>query len=340
MARPFGWSAAADRRWAVGHRPRSNTRDIAPPSSWLESKQPGSAGHQVRLLQHEASLVDIHPTASVHAGAKLGRQVTIGPFAVIEADVEIGDRCRIASHVVIKSGTKLGRDNRVDTGAVLGGRPQHLAAGDSVGRLSIGDGNEIRELVTAHVALDVGEETSIGDRNLIMVSAHVGHDCVIGHHNIIANNVMLAGHVVVGDRAYLSGAVGVHQFCRIGSFAMVGGQAHVTRDVPPYVTVDGASTCLVGLNSIGLRRAGMAPEQLQELKAAYRIAFRSGCSFDQRLAQLRKEYGDGPAKLLHDFLATGQRGFLQDRRGPSDGELRVRWSRASKQPNRNVEKAA
>jgi UDP-N-acetylglucosamine acyltransferase len=247
----------------------------------------------------------------------------VGPFAVIQSDVVIGDGCHISSHVVIKSGTELGCGNLVDVGAVLGGRPQHLAATDKVGRLRIGNENQIREHVTVHGGLGVNDATRIGNQNLIMVSTHVGHDCVIGDSNIMANNVLLAGHVVVEDRAYLSGAVAVHQFCRIGRFAMVGGLARVAQDVPPYVTVDGGTTCLVGLNSIGLRRAGMNREQLRDLKSAYRIAFRSSDAFEVRLNRLRDQFHDDLVRYLWEFLATGQRGFLQDRRGPTPATIKI-----------------
>lgn len=265
----------------------------------------------------------------------------MGPFAVIQSDVVIGDGCHISSHVVIKSGTGLGCDNLVDVGAVLGGRPQHLAATDEVGQLRIGNGNQIREHVTVNVGLGVNDVTRIGNQNLIMVSAHVGHDCVIGDRNIIANNVMLGGHVVVEDQTYLSGAVGVHQFCRIGRFAMLGGLARVSRDVPPYVTVDGGTTCLVGLNSIGLRRAGMNRAQLRDLKLAYRIAFRGNDAFEVRLNRLRDQFPDGLVRYLWEFLATGQRGFLQDRRGPIPATINMQGNRPfpsqdSDQPQRKA----
>ena len=282
---------------------------------------------EMHLLTVERAQVRIHPTACISPSARLGQEVTVGPFAVIEPDVVIADRCRISSHVVVKSGTELGRDNLVEVGAVLGGRPQHLAATDEVGRLRIGNGNQIREHVTVHVGLGVNDVTRIGNKNLIMVSTHVGHDCVMGDNNIIANNVMLAGHVVIEDRAYLSGAVAVHQFCRIGSFAMVGGLARVTQDVPPYVTVDGGTTSLVGLNTIGLRRAGMNRAQLRDLKSAYRIAFRSSDAFEVRLNRLRDQFHDGPVRCLWEFLATGQRGFLQDRRGPTPAKIKIQGDR-------------
>ncbi|MGE3776500.1 MAG: hypothetical protein AB7F89_04890, partial [Pirellulaceae bacterium] len=155
----------------------------------------------------------------------------------------------------------------------------------------------------------------------IMVQAHIAHDCSIGHRTVIANNVMLAGHVTVGEGANLSGAVGEHQFCRVGQFAMVGGQAHVNQDIPPYVTVDGESTTIVGLNVIGLRRAGFTAEDLDQLKQAYRIIFRSGMTWNETLRVLASTFDRGPAAQFHPFLSVGQRGFLRERRTPRSAAI-------------------
>ena len=210
----------------------------------------------------------IHSTAVIDPQATIGCDVSIGPFCIIEAGAVIGDGCRLAAHVVVKKGTTLGVCNEVDEYVVLGGRPQHIARHTCWGQVRIGARNMIREHVTVHGAMSADSVTVIGDENLLMVNAHVAHDCQVGNHTIITNNVMLAGHVTVGDYAYLSGGVGVHQFCRIGSHCMVGGQAHINKDVPPYVTVDGVSTRVVGLNLIGLRRRGFTAEQILELKQA------------------------------------------------------------------------
>lgn len=174
----------------------------------------------------------IHPTAIVSRYATIGQGVSIGPYVVVEGDAVIGDGCRLEAHVVIKEGTILGPNNHICEGAILGGLPQHVHMPEHPGKVIIGAGNVIREHVTIHRALDENEATVVGDNNLLMVNAHVAHDCRLGNHCILANNVMLAGHVTVGDRAYLSGAVAVHQFCRIGTLAMVGGHARVGKDIP------------------------------------------------------------------------------------------------------------
>lgn len=263
----------------------------------------------------------IHPLASVSPQAQLGRNVRVGPFAIVEDDVAIGDDTQIAAHAVIKSGTTLGAGNRVFEHAVVGGLPQHLHIPDRPGRVVIGDGNVLRECVTVHRALDAEKTTSIGDHCLVMVGSHVAHDCHLGDHVIVANNVMLAGHVTIDDRAYVSGAVGVHQFCRIGSLAMVGGQAHVTRDVPPFVTVDGVSTAIAGLNRVGLKRAGYSSEAIAQLKAAYRLIYRSGLPWTKVLDYLAVDFPTGPAAKFREFFLAGTRGFLPARRVPTGATL-------------------
>lgn len=266
----------------------------------------------------------IHPTAVVDPAAILGDDVKIGPLSVVEGDVVIGDGCQLQHHVVIKNGTTLGPGNVVCEGAVLGGLPQHINVPEHPGRLSIGAGNTIRENVTFHRAMAEDGETIIGDNNLFMVNSHVAHDCRVGNHTIFANNSMLAGHVTVGDRAYFSGAAAAHQFCRIGPLAMVGGQAHVNKDVLPFVTLDGLSSHVVGLNTIGLRRAGYALEDIRQLKQAYRIIYRSGLSWNDILQQLQEEFPEGCAAQFHQFMATTTRGIMTERRLPPGAVVRIR----------------
>ncbi len=268
--------------------------------------------------------VRIHPTAVVNSFAALGTDVEIGPFCVVEADTVIGDGCRLESRAVVKSGTILGENNWVFEGAVLGGMPQHVHMPERPGRVIIGSGNVIRENVTIHRALDEEDATLIGDNNLFMANVHIAHDCRVGNNTIFANNAMLAGHVTVGDRAYVSGAVAVHQFCRIGAYAMVGGQAHIVKDVPPYVTVDGLSSYVVGLNQIGLRRAGFSTEAIAELKQAYRVIYRSGLAWKDILEELKTKFSTGPASLFYQFLSTTTRGIIQERRTPQGVTLKLR----------------
>lgn len=266
----------------------------------------------------------IHPTAVIEAGASIGRNVTIGPFCSIESGAVIGDDCKLAARVVVKSRTTLGANNEISEGAVLGGRAQHAVDTNPGGTLIIGDGNRIRENVTLHRGYANDACTEIGSNNLIMVGSHVGHDCRIGNNCILVNNSMLGGHVRVEDRAYISGGVAIHQFCRIGRFAMVGGLAKITQDVPPYVTVvQGHGTEVVGLNRVGLRRNGFTSEELTQLKEAYRVIYRQGLRWSEVLQILKTEFNTGPAAAFHEFFKSGKRGFVQERRISRKATLRI-----------------
>lgn len=268
--------------------------------------------------------MNIHPLAIVSPSAQIGSDVVIGPFAVVEADVEIGAGCQLASHVVVKDGTRLGPGTVVHEGAILGGLPQHLNKPKHPGLLLIGANNTIREHATLHRAMKAEAATIIGDNNFLMAGVHVAHDCRIGNNVIFANNALLAGHVLVEDRAFVSGAVGVHQFCRIGRLAMVGAHAKVVQDVPPFVTIDGITGCVVGLNLIGLRRSGYSSDDIIQLKTAYRLIYRRGLKWSEVLEQLRNEFSEGPAAVYTEFLSGGTRGFVQERRMPPGATIKFR----------------
>ncbi len=258
-------------------------------------------------------VAQIHPTAIVDSRAELGCDVVVGPFCIVEAGAVIGDRCLLESRSVIKSRTVLGTDNEIGEGAVVGGKAQHLHQHDPGGTLVIGSHNRLRENVTLHRGWSNEAQTIVGDHNLLMVGCHVGHDCRVGSHCVLVNHVLLGGHVQVEDRAYLGGAVAVHQFCRIGRLAMIGGLARVTQDVPPFVMVEGGVNQIVGLNKVGLRRNGYSPEQILQLKAAYRLIYREGRRWSDVLAILERDFATGPAAAFHDFLRIGKRGFVQER---------------------------
>jgi len=266
-------------------------------------------------------VANIHARAIVSPQAHLGQDVMIGPFCIVDADVVLGDGCRLESNVVIQSGVLLGENNHICEGAVIGGLAQHTNRPVRAGTVRIGSNNSIREFVTIHRALEEGQATTIGDDNLLMISAHVAHDCSIGNGVIVTNNVMLAGHVSVGDQAYLAGAVGVHQFCRIGRLAMVGGQARIKKDVPPFVVIDDATSFVVGLNLVGLRRADFTKEQIARLKAAYRLIYRSGLPWQQMLARLKTEFTEHPTAEFSTFFSGGSRGFTPERRRPATLKL-------------------
>jgi UDP-N-acetylglucosamine acyltransferase len=280
--------------------------------------------------------MSIHPLAYVSSKASIAAAVELGPFCVIESEVRIGSGCRLSGHVTIKSGVELGENNTIGEGTVIGGAPQHTSAPAQCGRLMIGNNNVIREHATLHRALKESATTIIGNHNYIMVNAHIGHDCVLGDNNVLVNNVMLGGHVHIGDRVNLGGAAGVHQFCRIGSMAMIGGQAHVIQDVPPFVTVDGLTSRIVGLNLIGLRRNGCSPEDIRQIKAQYRILYRSGRTWKEILAILQAEYSVGRPGELTEFLLTTKRGIVSERRSGS-GRPALRVIEAEDVDNEDLE---
>lgn len=251
--------------------------------------------------------------------AKIASDVEIGPFAIVEPGATIEAGCRIEPRVSIKSGVTLGEDNIVCEGATLGGMPQHIHLEGEVGGVIIGSGNTIRENVTVHRAMYPDKFTRIGDNNLVMVNAHIAHDCVVGSHTIITNNVMLAGHVMVEDRAFVSGGVAVHQFCRIGQYAMVGGMSLVLKDVPPYVTVDGDTSLVVGLNSIGLYRARVPGAEIRKIREAYDVLYAGVRPWNVILEELRAKFPEGMASHFATFLEDSKRGFIQERRRMNKG---------------------
>lgn len=262
--------------------------------------------------------------ACVDSKARLGTGVQVDAFARIEGDVSLGDYCTVRSGAVIRAGVHAGCHNEFCEHAVIGGPPQHAARPKDTGKVEIGEHNVFREGVTIHLALKPENTTRVGDHNYIMAGGHLGHDVVLGNNVIFANGSMLGGHVTVEDRAFISGGVVVHQFCRVGRLAMVGGHARVVQDIPPYMMVDGISGCIVGLNTVGIRRSGHTTTEINDLKAAYRIIYRHGLAWRDVIATLREEFAEGPASSLADFLAKGTRGFAQERRGPATPTIKLR----------------
>jgi UDP-N-acetylglucosamine acyltransferase len=214
----------------------------------------------------------IHPTAYIAPDVKLGMDVTIGPFAVIEHDVEIGDDCQLGAHTVIQPYVKMGKGNIVHPQVVLGDLPQDTSfKAETVSWLLIGDNNVFREGFTAHRSAKENSETRIGSGCFFMNNSHVAHDCIIGNGTIFANNVAIGGHVEVGDKVFIGGGVVAHQFCRIGSYAIVQGTTGLNMDVIPFTLVGGRPARHYKLNTIGLRRAGITGNSYNVLSSAFRL---------------------------------------------------------------------
>lgn len=222
--------------------------------------------------------VKIHPSAVVASGARLGENVTVGPFAVIEDRVEIGDGCMIGAHAVIQPWVRMGTNNTVHPTAVIGGLPQDLAFDpEQETWVVIGENNVFREGVTISRATKPGQATRIGSHCYLMNNSHIGHDCTVGDWSIFAGGATLGGHVHVGDRVFLGGGVMTHQFCRIGSYAMLQGLAGINKDVLPFMMVGGRPGKHYRLNLVGMRRAGIDGDRLKAVSAAIR-RIRSGAS--------------------------------------------------------------
>lgn len=270
--------------------------------------------------------VRVHPTAVISPLAVIHSNVEIGPFAIVEAGAVVGQGCKLAGRATVKANTVLGREVTICEGAIVGGMPQHVSPPANPGRVVVGERTMIRESVTIHRAMNTAGETRVGSDCLLMVGSHVAHDCTVGNRVILTNAVLLGGHVTVGDRAVLGGAAVVHQHCRVGRLVMVAGRARVIQDVPPFVMTDGETAMICGLNKIGLKRAGMTPEQILEIKRAYRVIYRQGLPFQEMIAALEAQFTETPACEFAEFFHGGTRGFVQERRNPPKAAIRLHTS--------------
>jgi len=253
----------------------------------------------------------IHPTAIIHPQAKLDSRVRVGPYAVIEEGVELGADCAVGPHVYLTGLTTIGARNRFHAGCVIGDAPQDLKYDGAPTRLRIGENNVFREHVTVHRSTRPDVETVIGSRNYLMEHSHVAHNCLIGDDVILAGGALLAGHAVVQDCAFISGNCLVHQFCRVGTLAMMQGGSAISTDLPPFTMAMGDNT-VCGLNVVGLRRAGFPAEQRMELKRLYHLLFRSGKNLRAAVAEARGKFTSDPARKMLDFIVEAKRGVCAD----------------------------
>ncbi|MBB5190050.1 UDP-N-acetylglucosamine acyltransferase [Silvimonas terrae] len=258
-------------------------------------------------------MANIHPTAVVDPKAKLHDSVIVGPYAVIGPDVTIGADTVVDAHVVISGVTTIGERNRFYSFGSIGCDPQDKKYKGEPTRLVIGNGNAFFQNVTVSTGTVQDESlTSIGDDNWIMAYVHIAHDCRIGSGTIFANNVTLAGHVYVDDFAFLGGFTTVHQFCKIGAYAMSAFTAAISQDVPPFVVAAGNRAKPAGVHSEGMRRHGFTAEQIAQVKKAYRVLYRQSLSLDESLAAL-DELAASSADVARfaGFIRTSERGFIR-----------------------------
>jgi UDP-N-acetylglucosamine acyltransferase len=252
----------------------------------------------------------IHPTSVIEAGAELGKDITIGAFAYIDHDVRIGDGCVIGPHVTILRYTSLGKGCQVHAGAVLGDLPQDLAFKDQESYVRIGDNCTIREGVTIHRGTKFGTVTSVGNDCLLMAFSHLAHNVKIGNKVIIANGALLAGYVEVGDQAFISGNCLIHQFARVGRLAMMSGGSAIHKDVPPFCTTRSVSlNKVMGLNVVGMQRAGFSSEDRLTLKRAFKILYQSNLTLPQAIASLEENFTSELVLEWCHFIQSSQRGI-------------------------------
>ena len=259
----------------------------------------------------------IHPTAILDPKAELDSSVEVGAYSVIGPHVRIGARTRIGPHVVIEGHTTIGEDNRIFQFASLGGIPQDKKYAGEQTCLEIGNRNTIREFCTFNLGTVQDEGvTRLGNDNWIMAYVHLAHDCQVGNNTIFANNAQLAGHVHIGDWVILGGFTLIHQFCRVGAHAMTGFGSHISQDIAPFLMVSGVPASTYGINAEGLRRRGFTPEQITDIRRAYKTVYRSGLSLEDAKQKLLEEADSAPAsadyiRQMYAFIESAQRGLLR-----------------------------
>jgi UDP-N-acetylglucosamine acyltransferase len=251
----------------------------------------------------------IHPTAVISAEADLAEGVQVGPFAVLEGEVRLGPGCVIKPYAHLIGPLSMGAHNTVFSGAVLGDQPQHLRYANEPTGVEIGDHNIFREHVTVHRGTTHSWTTRIGRHKFFMAHSHIAHDCVIGNNCLFANAAVLGGHCVLEDGVYLSGHAAVHQFVRLGRLSLLSGVSATTKDVPPFI-IQQYINCVVGINVVGMRRAGLSAAQIDAVRKAFHIIYRQGLTLPNALARTETELGqvDVVAEML-SFIRRSTRGI-------------------------------
>lgn len=254
--------------------------------------------------------MSISKLAVVSAKAKMAPDVEIGPFAIVEDDVDLGAGVKIGASAHILNGTTIGEGSVIHMGAVIGNTPQDLSFENKPTFVKIGKRTTVREYATIHRGTKEGSTTSIGDDCYLMAVSHVGHNCQIGNRVIIANGALLAGYITVDDMAFISGNVVMHQFCRIGKLAMIGGFTGINKDVPPFMLVRGPSI-VRGVNLIGLRRAKISRETIVNLEEAYKFMYMSDLNMSAAVEKMKTLERSPELDHLINFIETSKRGICK-----------------------------
>ncbi|MHB8231323.1 MAG: acyl-ACP--UDP-N-acetylglucosamine O-acyltransferase [bacterium] len=255
----------------------------------------------------------IDKTAIIYPGAKIDGSTDVGPYSVIKDGVKIGKNNKIASHVVIEGNTQIGDNNKIFQFASIGSVPQDLKYKGEDTKLIIGNNNIIREYVTMNPGTVTGAGvTVVGDFNLFMMHVHIAHDCIIGNRTVLANNATLAGHIEIQDYVILGGLCAIHQFVRIGESVLIAGGSMVVQDIPPYLVASGDRAKIYGINRIGLERRGFAREEIEQIKNAFKILYRSKVTVKIAVERIEQEIGEtDKIKKFIEFILNSKRGITR-----------------------------
>ncbi len=260
----------------------------------------------------------IHSSALIGPEVDLAADVEVGPQAILEGPIRLGPGCVVRARAHLIGPLTVGDANDIGIGVVLGERPQHLHDGGEASQICIGNHNIFREYVTVHRGTAATGLTRVGDHNFLMVGSHVGHDGRVGNHCILANHALLGGHVELGDRAMISGNAAVHQFSRVGRLALVSGISGVSKDAVPFMIHQGFNT-VMGVNVIGMRRAGHKPEAINAMRRAYQILFRQANTLQVALTKLEQELGTlAEVQELIAFIRASTRGICGSQKAGGD----------------------
>lgn len=263
----------------------------------------------------------IHPTAIIGKDVEIGEGTSVGPSVIIEDHVKIGHSNTLRAGVYIGSHTEIGNGNDIHMNAIIGHHPQDLSYENSVSYTRIGHNNIIREFVTIHKGTKAESSTLIGNSNYIMAYCHIAHNCELGNHITLVNQASLSGHCVVEDSALISGMTGLHQFTRVGKLSLLSALSAVNKDIPPYVICGGRPAVVLGLNVVGMRRAGISQEVRQEIKNAYKLVYRSNLNVQQALEEIKKSHSCREVMHFVSFIENSKRGILDAMRDDNQETL-------------------
>jgi UDP-N-acetylglucosamine acyltransferase len=256
--------------------------------------------------------VEIHPTAIVDPKAELGAETIVGPYCIVGAGVALGEGCWLQHHVTVAGPTRAGERNKFYAYCSIGQQTQDLKYAGEPTYLEIGNENTFREFCTVNRSTKSNGKTWVGNRGNFLAYSHIGHDCNVGDSVVFSNNGTLAGHVEVGDHAVMGGLTAVHQFCRIGRFAITGGCSKIVQDVPPFLIADGNPAEIRGVNLVGLERAGFSPESVKAIKEAFRLIYRSKLNTRQAIEAVRNQIEPREeVTQLIEFIEKSERGIIR-----------------------------